>query len=124
MDEDTWWMNMTDFAYYLFKGTSFMSMPWTSWNTPCCSTFFMNADLITEHPREEYGLLLERIQTMTRLGYCRMFNRRSCRDNASFIKDSPTHWNFVVGGLLERAWSPMFTHKSNLEWNLTATWEG
>jgi hypothetical protein len=115
MDDDTWWMNMTDMAYYLFRNTSFMNVPWTHWNTPCCSTFFMDSDLILEHPREEYVMMLERVQTMVRLGYCRLFDRRTCRDNASLIEDSPRHWNFVVGGLLERAWGPMFTRRDNQE---------
>jgi hypothetical protein len=121
MDGDTWWMNMTDFASYLFEGTSFMSIPWTHWNTPCCSTFFMDSDLIMLHPREEYRILLERVRIMTRLGYCRMFNRRSCIDNALVIEESPRHWNFVVGGVLERMWAPMFMDITKLEWNLTTT---
>jgi hypothetical protein len=121
MDEDTWWMNMTDIAYFLFAGTTFMNVPWTSWASPCCSTFFMNSDLILKHPKEDYVILLKRLRTAVKLGYCRLFQRRSCVDNATFIEDSPNHWNFVMGGVLERAWGPMFTRLSNQVWNLTRT---
>jgi hypothetical protein len=124
MDDDTWWMNMTDFAYFLFDNTSFMAMPWTNWNTPCCDMFFMDASLIVQHPREEYVLLRERLKTIARRGYCDMFDRQSCRDNASFIENTPRKRNFVAAGVFERAWGPMFTGKANQVWNLTATGTG
>jgi hypothetical protein len=113
-------MNMTDFARYLFNGTSFADLPWTNWTMPCCSTFFMNSDLILRHPREDYITLLNRMHTMATFGYCKMFQRRACIDNASAISGTPDHWNYIVGCVLERAWGPMFTGLPDQEWNMTS----
>jgi hypothetical protein len=120
MDSDTWWMNMTDYALFLFRNTSFMGVPWTEWHMPCCSTFFMDSELIMRHPQWEYRILMERIRTMVSVGYCNLFNRSACRDyGEKIIIPTQAHFSFIVGGVLERAWGPMFTGKSNQEWNYT-----
>jgi hypothetical protein len=120
MDDDTFWMNMTDVVYYLFENTTFMNVPWTRWNTPCCSTFFFNSELILRHPRGDYEVLLERVYKIAEIGYCGMFQRRSCVDNATHITKTLAGYNFVIGGVLERSWSIILTNRSNQPWNLTA----
>jgi hypothetical protein len=116
---DSWYVNATDWAYFLFQNTTFMSFPWPYWISPQGATFFMDSGLITKHPREEYLLLLERVRVMVKLGYCGMFERRACVENASLIHNTTHARNFFVGELLERAWAPMFTGMVNWSWNLT-----
>jgi hypothetical protein len=111
---DEWPINMTDYAYFLFRNTSFMNMPWTEWHMPCCSTFFMNSDLIRKHPQWEYRTVMDRVRTTIRVEYCDLFNRSTCASNPS-----QSERKFILGGLLERAWGAMFTGRSDQEWNMT-----
>jgi hypothetical protein len=106
---NSWYTNFTDWAYFLFQNTSFMDLSWSEWHSPCCSTFFIDSELIRKHPREEYGILLDRLRTIVSLGYCGMFNRRACTENSSQILRHAGARNYHAGQLLERAWGPMFT---------------
>jgi hypothetical protein len=123
MDRDTGWMNMTDWAQYLFENTTLMDVPWTDWHAPCCSTFFMNADLIMRHSAEEYLTVLGRIRNAATLGYCGMFDRSICHNPYLYNLITPTtdHWSFILGGIMERAWAVIFTGRTHIEWESKRT---
>jgi hypothetical protein len=116
---DAWYINYTDWAYFLFQNTSFIHFSWPEWHSPCRSTFFTDCELILRHPREEYGILLDRLRTIVKLGYGEMFNRRACIENASEIYHDVETQNFFACQLLERAWGPMFTGNWRYEINWT-----
>jgi hypothetical protein len=108
-------VNITDWTDFLFSGTSFTPPGTMRLLCPCCSTFFMNAGLITEHPREEYRLLLDRTRKIVREGHCGMFDRAFCRSGVKVLNDKHESWNYVASEVFERVWALMFTGTAR-EW--------
>jgi hypothetical protein len=104
------WFNVTDIANYFFANTSFVNMTSQDWDMACCSTFFMDPQLILKHPRQDYLTVLSRIQNFSRVGYWNMFRRspHGLPPRATQISA-----NYLAGEVLERAWGMMFTGRGS-----------
>jgi hypothetical protein len=104
------WVNMDGLVEFLFKGTSLSNatVNQPDWRTPCCATMWMSPKLLLTRTSEEYDLILKRMHWLGRNHSLEMWDDliRYTRETRERLNH-----NYVMGEILERSWTMIFTGK-------------
>jgi hypothetical protein len=109
------WIKNPEIIPWLFRGTSMAAQLGKSWEMVCCSTFWLNTDLLWQRPRQDYVRLLQKINTLMRAGFCAVFNWSVCHDpnfQRTHSRKGRAEENYLLGQTMEGLWGIVLANRT------------
>jgi hypothetical protein len=112
------WIRMSVIVEFLFENTSISreSFKHPIWKTPCCSTFFIDPEILLKRTREEYDSILDRIHWLASHPEAGIWQEAT--NHTRFSAKDIAH-NAMVGWVVERSWTMLLTGKAEAEMNIS-----
>jgi hypothetical protein len=116
-EPDGTWLRNVEVIPWLFQGTSLTEWIGKRWEMPCCSTFWLNSELLWQRSKPDYVRLLANINKLGRTGFCEVFNWTICND-PDFVKNlkqiETAKQNYRLGQTMEIVWGVVLANRSRV----------